>query len=265
MTALDKSGSTVPRYIIIGDDDPELENYQKRYTNVIVFDKKEYMENVDTMDNFNTSGVPVYVRNFCYDYAKKQGIENFVMLDDDYSQFSVRYIRQGKLKEKRIPDIDDVFRTFFEVSNPHTVLAFSQNGDYIGGAKSIFIRRPFKFKIMNCFFCNANRKVPFIGTLNEDLNAGLILAKRGIIPLTIGGFSLSQQTTQQNKGGLTDSYLELGTYVKSFYSVMIQPSSVSIKLSDGGTTEHKGHLRLHHLLDYNKTFPRILSEKYKKE
>ena len=32
--------------------------------------------------------------------------------------------------------------------------------------------------------------------------------------------SLLQKETQSNSGGLTDIYLELGTYVKSFYSVI---------------------------------------------
>jgi hypothetical protein len=117
---------------------------------------------------------------------------------------------------------------------------------------------------MNCFFCNVNRRIPFCGTLNEDLNAGLVMAKRGVIPLTVAGFSLSQRTTQQGKGGLTDSYLLMGTYVKSFYSLMIHPSGVIIRLTNGGTTENNGQLRLHHAVYQNKTFPRIISERYKK-
>ena len=40
--------------------------------------------------------------------------------------------------------------------------------------------------------------------------------------------ALNQKQTQKNKGGMTDIYMSQGTYVKSFYTVMMMPSSVKV-------------------------------------
>ena len=58
--------------------------------------------------------------------------------------------------------------------------------------------------------------------------------------------------------GLTDIYLDLGTYVKSFYSVMLQP--VGVKVAPMGDN----HKRLHHKVNYNKICPKIIRAEHKK-
>lgn len=57
---------------------------------------------------------------------------------------------------------------------------------------------------------------------------------------------------------MTDVYLDSGTYLKSFFSVMYMPSAVKIKMM--GYIEK----RLHHHVDWNKAVPKIVSEKYRK-
>ena len=57
---------------------------------------------------------------------------------------------------------------------------------------------------------------------------------------------------------MTDIYLNNGTYIKSFYSVLFSPSSVTIALM--GEINN----RLHHRVNWNATTPKILDEKYKK-
>lgn len=66
-----------------------------------------------------------------------------------------------------------------------------------------------------------------------------------------------QGVTQQNKGGLTDIYLTLGTYVKSFYSVMVEPSCVKVALMG---VRNK---RLHHQIKWNACTPKIMRESVK--
>lgn len=46
--------------------------------------------------------------------------------------------------------------------------------------------------------------------------------------------------------------------VKSFYSVMISPSSVKINLMGNK------HKRMHHVISWNNTVPKIIKESYKK-
>ena len=70
---------------------------------------------------------------------------------------------------------------------------------------------------------------------------------------------LDQPQTQANAGGITEAYLQYGTYVKSFYSVMLCPSCV--KISEMG----QSHKRIHHLIDWEVAVPKIVSSKFKKQ
>lgn len=67
-----------------------------------------------------------------------------------------------------------------------------------------------------------------------------------------------QKQTQSQKGGLTEIYLDVGTYIKSFYSVMYSPSCVKVKMMGDK------HMRIHHAIQWVYCSPRILPESYKK-
>ena len=59
---------------------------------------------------------------------------------------------------------------------------------------------------------------------------------------------------------MTDIYLENGTYVKSFYSIIFMPSAVKIGLM-GNKKDSK---RLHHKIKWNNCVPKIIAQKHKK-
>ena len=112
---------------------------------------------------------------------------------------------------------------------------------------------------MNFFICSTERPFQFIGVINEDVNTYASLQKKGTLFLTYPYLSVVQTTTQTNEGGLTDFYLDEGTYIKSFYSVIVAPDSVKISVMG------QNHFRLHHNVIWNKTTPMIISEIYKKK
>ena len=58
---------------------------------------------------------------------------------------------------------------------------------------------------------------------------------------------------------MTEIYEREGTYLKSFYSVMTQPSCV--KIAQMGNT----HKRFHHHVLWDYCTPMIINEKYKKK
>lgn len=58
--------------------------------------------------------------------------------------------------------------------------------------------------------------------------------------------------------GMTGIYLDKGTYVKSFYSVIFRPSCVKVAVMN---TKNK---RLHHRVLWNNAVPKILPEECKK-
>ena len=251
-------------YFICSDDDKQLDKYKELYSKqVIVFSKKEYKNTFDIGDNFDDERVVVYARNACFDLAKKVGIKYFLVLDDDYTDFSYRFNAELSYNKGRgyINNIEDIFESVLDYykSIPAKTIALSQNGDWIGGHNSGWAKElKLKRKCMNSFFCSIERPFKFTGRINEDVNAYTRLGAVGDLFLTIPNVSLKQTDTQANDGGLTDIYLSQGTYVKSFYSVMFSPSSVKVAMLN---TERS---RLHHRVSWNNAIPVILNEKYKK-
>ena len=152
-------------------------------------------------------------------------------------------------------------REFYIVSGAKTI-TMSQGGDFIGGegSKVAKLHREGKFsrKVMNSFFCSTDRPFKFMGRINEDVNLYTENGIRGSLFITVPRIRLEQKQTQAGSGGLTDIYLDLGTYVKSFYSVMYAPSCV--KINEMGVTNR----RLHHMVKWKHVSPMILSEDYKK-
>ena len=112
---------------------------------------------------------------------------------------------------------------------------------------------------MNTFFCMTDRPFKFSGSTNEDVNAYITYGMKGKLMFTITKVSVVQKMTQQNPGGLTDIYLDNGTYVKSFYSVIHEPSCVKVALMGSNNK------RIHHKINWDKCCPKILNEKWKKE
>lgn len=182
----------------------------------------------------------------------------FLELDDDYNGFYHRFADGGKLRSARIvcDDVFDAYLDFLDVSGALTV-CMAQAGELMGGVEG-FHRIQWKRKAMNSFFCRTDRPFSFLGRINEDTTTYVTLGHRGELFVTLGDVSLVQGVTQANKGGLTESYLDMGTYMKSFYSVLFCPSAV--KVSVMGTTG----LRLHHEIDWDKCAPKILHERHKK-
>lgn len=253
-------------YLIIDNEDKTADEYYKQYGDeVIMFDKLKAAEKVDTADNLKNRNVVIFARNTCFDIAKDLGLEYFLELDDDYDAFSYRNEVDGQLLQKPCKQLDKVFDLmldFLDNTNSLTV-AFSQSGDFVGGKNSDVWKDRLRRKVMNSFFCKTDRPFQFYGRINEDTTMYTLLGSRGELMFTICDVMLNQLATQSNEGGLTTAYLELGTYVKSFYSVMYNPSCVKITTMGGGGNGHQ-HRRIHHRILWNNCIPKILNERWKK-
>lgn len=258
---LDRCGYTGKWYIIIDNEDKQADLYYSTFgeDRVIMFDKIEKAKHTDTMDMQEKRNIVLFARNSCHSIARDLGIDYFLVLDDDYTEFRMRYDKDGVFSSIYVLDLDAVIEEtldFLDTSGALTV-AFAQTGDFIGGMGSKVYRERLTRKAMNSFFCRTDKPFEFLGRINEDVNMYCTLGSRGNLIFTIADMSLNQQDTQQNKGGLTDSYLDNGTYVKSFYSVMCCPSFV--KVAEMGV----GHKRMHHLVDWEHGVPKIISDKFK--
>ena len=255
LKTLNKSGYTGKIYLIVDNEDSSIDEYLKNFGKdmVIVFDKKEMADSIDEGNNFDNRKVIVHARNACFKIAKELGIKHFVQFDDDYYYFGYRYI-EGAKKINKMNGVFDAMINFYKKTNISTI-CFSQGGDHIGGFSGIKLKR----KAMNSFFCSTERPFNFVGSINEDVNTYTSLATIGKIFFTFTNIQLDQKDTQSNVGGMTDEYNLSGTYVKSFHSVLMHPSGVSVSMMNAKNP------RLHHKINWKATTPMILQELNKKK
>lgn len=261
---LKKSGYTGKVYIVIDDEDKTADEYRKRFGDMVLqFSKVEIAKTFDEGDNFNDRRAIIYARNACWMLAEQVGCRYFVQFDDDYTDFRYRFDSKCEpgfvLVEKTLDGVLSELINFYASTDIVTV-ALGQGGDFIGGKSSqhtIRLRR----KAMNSFICSTDRPFQFVGRVNEDVNTYTSKARKGGVFFTLLQACLQQKQTQSNSGGMTEMYLDSGTYVKSFYSVMYAPSCVKVGVMGD---PRSGQMRLHHAIDWTRTAPLILREEHRK-
>ena len=250
--------------LVIDDEDEQVKKYKERYgeENCYIFCKREYIQKSDEIARGDTRSA-LYARNACFDIARELGYRYFIELDDDYQGFSWKFDNNGRYKQRIMCNLDLVWRRMLEymISVPCMVsICMAQGGDFIGGNdnKKTAAITPMR-KTMNTFICDTERKFEFKGRINEDVNANLYGTFRGQLFLTLNQVMVNVEQTQANAGGVTEVYRELGTYQKSFMSVVISPSSVKLAMMG------RKNMRLHHNVEWKYTAPMIVAEKWRKE
>jgi glycosyltransferase involved in cell wall biosynthesis len=259
---LRKQGYTGDVYIIVDNEDKTLDQYRQRFGDkVIVFDKAAVAQTFDEGDNFNDRRAVIYARNASFQIARDLGLDYFLQLDDDYTRFTFKFTPALVYAELYIENLDRLFATVLDYykSIPALTVALAQNGDFLGGAEGGDASRVWmKRKAMNTFFCSTARPFQFFGRINEDVNTYVTLGNRGGLFLSLINCAIQQGQSQASAGGMTEMYLDAGTYVKTFYTVMYAPSCVKVYQMASR------HPRIHHNVKWDCAVPRILSEDYRK-
>lgn len=281
LKTLNRHGYTGDWFLVVDDEDKTADQYIENFgkDKVIIFDKKAAAKQFDEADNFEDRRAIFYARNASFDIAKDLGYKYFVQLDDDYDSFRWRMSPEIEYSSKMLSDsktynsLDKVFNTildYLEATPRLTTICMAQSGDFIGGGGSKMLQDQFRRKAMNSFFCDVDRRFEFQGRINEDVNAYTSLAHQGVLMLTTAFVSLNQKTTQSQDGGMSTIYLASGTYVKTFYSVIVHPSGVKVSVLFN-TSARKGvgpktneQFRIHHRISWNNTAPKILRKNIKK-
>lgn len=258
---LKKCGYTGKIYLVGDNTDDKIDGYKSKFGNdLLVFDKKEVSKKYDGGDNSGDLRSTMYAANTIFDLAEQHGIKYFYIMCDDYYEFD--YMFRDEIKGMKLcRNIDKIFDltvNFYKTTNALSI-AFAQTGDFIGGidnGKGVY--RFSKRKAMNSFLCSTERRFNFMGRMNEDVTTYVNLGTQGGLFLTIPVFAINQKDTQQVKKGLTEMYVDNGTYVKSMFSVIYNPSCVKASMMNAN------HKRIHHSIKWINTTPMIISEKYKK-
>lgn len=264
---LRKHGYTGRIVVVIDNEDAQVNAYRAKFgSEVVVFDKRDVSNRMDEGDNFEDRRAIVYARNAAFEIAERLGVRYFVEMDDDYYNFLYRIYDETRQAMTlrgswQIRNLDAVLSAMlkFYIASGATTIAMAQGGDFIGGRENGFALNPtLKRKAMNSFFCTNDRPFRFVGRVNEDVNSYTNLGARGALFFTVPFVSLEQGTTQKNAGGMTELYLDNGTYVKSFYTVMYAPSCTKVSLMG------RNQKRLHHRIRWDCAVPVIVPEAVRK-
>lgn len=169
---LEKHRYSGKAYLIIDDLDEQRAEYERLYgDSVIVFDKREYAKRIDTMTTEDELRSVVFARNAAYDIAGDLGLRYFAMFDDDLSQFTFRYVKDGRLVSAPVTDFDGLFESmvgFLETTGV-TSLNIASSGALIGGLAGVY-GNGMCWNINKALVVRASDRLKFVGILNEDMN-----------------------------------------------------------------------------------------------
>ena len=256
-STLRKSGYTGKIYFVADNLDPTLHLYKEKYgDDLLVFDKEKAALESDGGDNSGDLRSTLYAVNTIPKLAKEKGIKYFMIMCDDYTQFQYSFNKNWEFRSSQVKDLDRVIEALLEFykNTPTTTIAFAQGGDFMGGQLGSRAEPKLLRKAMNTFLCSTERPFKFMGRLNEDVTTYVNLGIKGMLFFTTTMIKVIQTMHQSQESGLTDVYLDYGTYVKSFFTVMYNPSCV--KIGQLGSV----HKRIHHYIDWAKCVPKILRE-----
>lgn len=257
---LRKSGYTGKIFFVADNLDPTVEEYKKKYgDDVLVFDKEEAAKKYDAGDNSHDLRSTLYSANTIRDLAREKGYKYYMIMCDDYTGFYYNFNEKTEFVKKSVKNLDEVFKAMLEFykNTPTTTITLSQGGDFLGGQNGSKSHIQLMRKAMNSFLCDVDREFQFVGRLNEDVTTYVLLGSRGELFFSMTNVCLIQTMHQSQKKGLGDTYKDWGEYIKAFYSVMYNPSSVKIR--EMGTRNK----RIHHNVEWEHAVPKILNEKYK--
>ena len=257
---LRNQGYTGKIFLVADNLDSTLDGYKSKYGDeLIVFDKQHASTLMDSGDNSGDLRSTLFAANTIFDLATERNIKHFfIMCDDYYDLYYAFSDTKGKVVSKNLDRLFKLMVVFYESTTAKSI-AFAQTGDFIGGIDNGKDSYRFsKRKAMNTFLCSTERRFQFMGRMNEDVTTYVNLGTRGELFLTIPVIAMGQRDTQQAKKGLSDLYKDNGTYIKSFFSVMYNPSCVKASMMNAN------HKRIHHSINWKATTPMIINETYKK-
>lgn len=244
-------------HIFIDSETDDKEQYRamcdKVGCNLVVFDMEEARRRYDYVHRPTPARRSAgQARNMFQDYAKSIGIDFYCVIDDDTTQYQIRFLGE-KVRKGSLHEISNTFYAMREFMKRQRIGIFgiAQTGDFIGGLRD---NKIYQQKVMNTTFYN----VPYIyrgerGVQDDDTSMFVGVYNAGLFTgSTYQGIVLQQIQSAKQSGGLTDLYKEAKLLNKSLVVPIQFPSAVyaeSQKMNGG---------RLHHHIVKNNIIPKII-------
>lgn len=245
-------------HVFLDSETDDIKDYKNNLVplgvNVHVFDMEEARERYDYVHRASPSLRSAgQARNMFMDFAKENGIDFYMVQDDDTQNYQLRiftnYIRTANL--------NDVLRYFSWMENfmrKHHIGLFglSQTGDMYSSTfvDKLLLRK----KVMNTTFV----LLPYVyrgerGVQDDDTSLFAGVMNEGYFTGSLrSGLVLLQTQSATAKGGLTDLYNECKLYNKAMVTPIQFPSAIYAEKQpmNGG--------RIHHRIMHKYLFPCII-------
>lgn len=245
-------------HVFLDSEADDIEEYRKNLepqgVNIHVFDMNEARERYDYIHRASPSLRSAgQARNMFMDFAKENGIDFYMVQDDDTQNLQLRIFTLYV----RVAVIDDLLRYFewmemFMRKHHIGLFGLSQTGDMY--SSSSIDKRLFRRKVMNTTFV----LLPYVyrgerGVQDDDTSLFTGVMNEGYFTGSLrSGLTLLQTLSATAKGGLTDLYNECKLYNKAMVTPLQFPSAIYAEKQpmNGG--------RIHHRINYKYLFPCIM-------
>lgn len=124
-------------YIVVGNDDPSLEEY-KKLNNVLIFDKALVSDVVDSLGTYaKTLKLCTYARAFVDKYAKEHNMDYICVLFDDIQSVQIRYCDGDCIRSIREFDLSKLLIYYAELLslNEHIYMTGPPGSSFYIGSK----------------------------------------------------------------------------------------------------------------------------------
>lgn len=268
LSTLRNSGYTGQIYLIIDNEDRQINNYQKyinENTSILIFDKKKIASNADCFVSFNLNNIPkavLFARISVEEFAKELKLKYFIVMDDDIKKLSYRICnKDDKLSEITMFNFDKVCKIYCEYLEDAKIamLGCGNETSYFGGIKCF--ESDCQRRCFNMFFRNTSINFSWTSAMNEDYISSICNGKAGKIIFELKTIKLVAEVANKNNhtniiGGMSEYYKKTTDYERSFYAVLANPSCYSVAFSLKNKMIIKSQ--------WNNAIPKIISDKYKK-
>ena len=261
LQSLLNAGYTGKYYLVLDDTDKTIQQYIDNFgpEHLIVFDKNHYINTSDTGSNKPVYKCILYAKDAIEDIARDMELKSFILADDDITRFRHRYIQNDKLYTENVSDMDSVLDAYNEylLSANIATLGFGNSYIYIGGQlglkETTLVNRRFTY---NFILRNTKHIVKWKSEMNEDSITPILCSKQGQMWWQLYHVQFDMKACDAGAdGGMSDVYANMDKFKRYAHFLVYNPDSVYMIEKFGKIT---------HTFNRKCTFPKVISDKYKK-
>ena len=209
----------------------------------------QYLDDMGWKPGLTTGPGPA--RNAINDYARELGLSHYYMMDDDILGFSVDsfYFQKGlyvkgsknKREHQRLNPVK-CFELFERLLDKFENVGHAEF-EKAGMAMNHRQNKHFSLnsKTYSCIRIRTDLNVPWRSRWNDDVEFSLQAERKGYVNVSSKVISYATPDSQQQAGGMTESFAQVGTKDKVAYLVKAYPDVAQLTLHYG---------RIHHIVSY---------------